>query len=70
MPDIFTWDKVPDDDKAVIVKFVEENNTMVREAMRKEFPTLHIGRATDQVAQGWIMIAGLEKVMGFIKSKS
>lgn len=70
MPDIFTWDKVPDDDKAVIVKFVEENNTMVREAMRKEFPTLYIGRATDQVAQGWIMIAGLEKVMGFIKSKS
>lgn len=70
MSDIFTWDKLTGEDKAVIMKFVDDNNLMVREVMRKEFPSLYIGRATEEVAQGWLMIAGLEKVMSFIKSRS
>lgn len=70
MSDIFKWESVPDADKSLILKFVAENNTLVREVMRREFPSLYIGRATEEVAQGWIMIAGLEKVTGFIKSKS
>ncbi len=70
MSDIFRWDSVPDADKSMILKFVAENNTLVREVMRREFPSLYIGRATEEVAQGWIMIAGLDRVMAFIRSKS
>jgi len=69
MPDIYSWDQLEDGDKNTIIKFVAENNSLVREIMRNEFPSLYIGRATEEVAKGWIMIAGLGKVMGFINSR-
>ncbi|HOP63357.1 MAG TPA: hypothetical protein PK358_13965 [Spirochaetota bacterium] len=67
MPDIYNWDQLGDEEKNTIMKFVAENNSLVREVMRKEFPSLYIGRATDEVAKGWLMIAGLDKVMNFIR---
>lgn len=67
MSDIFTWDKLPEEDKNIILKFASENNTLVREIMRNEFPSLYIGRAPEEVAKGWLMIAGREKVISFIK---
>lgn len=70
MPDIFDWDKLGEEYKQKILKFVAENNSLVREVMRNEFPSLYIGRATEEVARGWIMITGFEKVMNFINSKS
>lgn len=69
MSDIFDWGKLSEEDSRVIMKFVSENNSLVREVMRNEFPTLYIGRATEEVARGWVMIAGREKVMNFISSK-
>lgn len=69
MSDIFSWDKLTSEDKMNIMKFVNENNSLVREVMRNEFPSLYIGRAPEEVAQGWLMIAGLEKVMNFIRSR-
>ncbi|GEM_PF-712924 len=69
MSDIFNWDSLNDEDKLKIMKFVAENNSLVREVMRNEFPSLYIGRSPDEVAKGWIMIAGREKVLGFISIK-
>lgn len=69
MPDIFDWNSLGEDDKIKIMKFVSENNSLVREVMRNQFPSLYIGRAPEEVARGWLMIAGLEKVMNFINSK-
>jgi len=69
MADIFEWVKLSEEDKRVIMKFVSENNIFVREIMRNEFPTLYIGRAPEEVARGWIMITGREKVMNFVNSK-
>ena len=69
MPDIFEWNSLNEEEKLKIMKFVSENNALVREVMRNEFPTLYIGRATEEVARGWIMIAGREKVMNFINSR-
>ena len=66
MSDIFSWDELGDDDKKTIMKFAVEKNHLVREVMRKEFPSLYIGIAPDQVARGWLMIAGREKVLAFI----
>ena len=70
MSDIFSWDKLCDEDKKAVMKFAAENNHLIREIMRNEFPSLYIGRETDEVARGWIMIAGREKVLAFIKSQS
>jgi len=69
MPDIFDWNSLGEDDKIKIMKFVSENNSLVREVMRNQFPSLYIGRAPEEVARGWLMIAGLEKVMNFMNSK-
>ncbi len=69
MSDIFDWSKLGEEDKREVIKFVSENNSLVREVMRNEFPTLYIGRATEEVARGWVMIAGREKVMNFINSR-
>lgn len=69
MPDIFEWNSLGEDDKIKIMKFVSENNSLVREVMRNQFPSLYIGRAPEEVARGWLMIAGFEKVNNFINSK-
>ncbi len=69
MSDIFNWDKLGDDEKNKILKFVSENNFLIRESMRNEFPSLYIGTIPEEVAKGWLMIAGREKVMNFIKSR-
>jgi predicted Fe-S protein YdhL (DUF1289 family) len=69
MSDIFNWDKLGEEDRKTIMKYVSENNSLVREVMRNEFPSLYIGRAPEEVARGWLMIAGLEKVKSFINSK-
>ena len=66
MLDINDWGKLSDDDKKLISEFVSSNSAAVREMMRNKFPSLYIGRHPDEVARGWLMIAGLNEVKTFI----
>ncbi len=68
MSDRNDWNKLNQDDKDLIIKFVASNTAVVREMMRNKFPSLYIGRMTDEVARGWLMIAGLSEVKDFILS--
>jgi len=68
MSDINDWGKLSDDDKKLIAEFVSTNSAAVREMMRNKFPSLYIGRHPDEVARGWLMIAGLAEVKNFILS--
>lgn len=68
MTDINEWKKLGDEDKKIITDFVIANSAAVREMMRNRFPTLYIGRSTDEVSRGWLMIAGLTAVKDFIES--
>lgn len=70
MSGINDWNKLSDDDKNLIMGFVASNSGAVREMMRNKFPSLYIGRATDQVAKGWLMIAGLDEIKKFIEDFS
>lgn len=69
MSDLYDWGKLSEEDKLIILKFVSDNNSLVREVMRNEFPSLYIGRAPEEVARGWLMVAGREKVMNLISSR-
>jgi len=66
MSDINDWVKLSDEDKKLISDFVSSNSPAVREMMRNKFPSLYIGRHPDEVARGWLMIAGLNEVKTFI----
>jgi len=68
MPDVNDWIKLEDEDKKIISDFVSSNSAIVREMMRNKFPSLYIGRHPDEVARGWLMIAGLAEVKNFILS--
>lgn len=68
MPDVTDWKNLNDEDKKMISEFVTENSAVVRDMMRNKFPTLYIGRSTDEVSRGWLMIAGLSGVKDFIES--
>jgi len=66
MSDINDWAKLNDEDKKLISDFISLNSAIVREMMRNRFPSLYIGRHPDEIARGWIMIAGLSEVKNFI----
>ncbi len=66
MSDINDWVKLSDEDKKIVSDFVSSNSSAVREMMRNKFPSLYIGRHPDEVARGWLMIAGLNEVKTFI----
>ena len=66
MSDITEWKKLIPEDKKQISDFVSSNSAAVREMMRNKFPSLYIGRHPDEVAIGWLMIAGLSSVKEFI----
>lgn len=68
MSDINDWKKLAEEDKKMITEFVSSNSSIVRDMMRNKFPTLYIGRTTDEVSRGWLMISGLSEVKDFIKS--
>ncbi len=68
MSDINDWGKLSDDDQKLIAEFVSSNSAAVREMMRNKFPSLYIGRHPDEVARGWLMIAGFTEVRNFIAS--
>jgi len=70
MSDINDWDKLDEEDKKNITAFISENSAAVRGMMRNKYPSLYIGRNFDQVAKGWLMIAGLTEVMKFISDNS
>lgn len=66
MADIFTWNELDDDDKRLILEFTVKNNSRIRDRVRNEFPDLYIGRSNEEVARGWLMIAGLAAVKRFM----
>jgi len=66
MSDIKDWGKLDVEEKKLITEFVSSNSAIVREMMRNKFPSLYIGRMPDEVARGWLMIAGLTEVRDFI----
>lgn len=66
MNDIFNWNDLSQLDKKMILEYVSMNNHAVREKVRNEFPNLYIGREHEEVAKGWLMIAGLEAVKKYI----
>ena len=66
MSDINDWAELNDEDKKLISDFISSNSAIVREMMRNRFPSLYIGRHPDEIARGWIMIAGLSEVKNFI----
>lgn len=66
MPEIFSWNELDDNDRKKILEFVTVNNSRIREKVRNEFPDLYIGRSNEEVAKGWLMIAGLSAVRKFI----
>lgn len=66
MPDIFNWNDLDDNDKKTILEFAVKNNVRIREKVRNEFPDLYIGRENEEVAKGWLMIAGLSAVKRFM----
>ena len=66
MSDINDWAELNDEDKKLISDFISLNSAIVREMMRNRFPSLYIGRHPDEIARGWIMIAGLSEVKNFI----
>ena len=66
MSDVNDWAKLSDEDKKNITDFAAANSAAVREMMRNKFPSLYIGRHPDEVARGWLMIAGLAEIKNFI----
>lgn len=62
MTDITDWGELCEEDIRIISEFVNSNTGDVREMMRNKFPSLYIGRHPDEVAKGWLMIAGLSDV--------
>ncbi len=68
MTDINDWSKIDDKDRKLISDFIASNSAAVREMMRNRFPSLYIGRHPDEVARGWLMIAGLAEVKNFINN--
>jgi hypothetical protein len=66
MSDVNDWAKLSDEDKKIITDFTAANSAAVREMMRNKFPSLYIGRHPDEVARGWLMIAGLAEIKNFI----
>lgn len=70
MSDVNDWAKLSDEDKKIITDFTAANSAAVREMMRNKFPSLYIGRHPDEVARGWLMIAGLAEIKNFIENFS
>ncbi len=68
MSEINDWKKLSEEDQNIILSFTASNTALVREMMRNKFPSLYIGRTTDEVSRGWLMIAGLSEVKLFIQS--
>ena len=68
MQEINEWKKIGDEDKKLIADFVSSNSAAVINLIRNKFPALYIGRTTDEVSRGWLMVAGLAEVKDFIKS--
>ncbi|HPS57729.1 MAG TPA: hypothetical protein PK514_06445 [Spirochaetota bacterium] len=66
MTDKFSWHELDDNDKKSILEFTAKNNSRIREKVRNEFPNLYIGRSNEEVAKGWLMIAGLSSVKRFM----
>lgn len=66
MTDIFSWNELDDSDKKSILEFTANNNSRIRDKVRNEFPDLYIGRSNEEVARGWLMIAGLSAVKRFM----
>jgi len=69
MPAINDWNKLNEEDKKLILNFTASNSAIVREMMRNKFPSLYIGRMPEEVARGWLMIAGLSEVKDYILSR-
>jgi hypothetical protein len=68
MSDVNDWKELNDEDKKLITTFVSINSGAVREMMRNKYPSLYIGRSSDEVSRGWLMIAGLSGIKDFISS--
>lgn len=68
MADVNDWAKLADEDKKNISDFIASNSAAVREMMRNKYPSLYIGRHPDEVARGWLMIAGLAEIKAFIEN--
>ena len=66
MPEIYTWNELDENDRKMILEFTMKNNARIGERVRGEFPNLYIGRADEEVAKGWLMIAGLSAVKRFM----
>lgn len=66
MTEIFSWNELDENDKKIILDFTAENNSRIREKVRNEFPDLYIGRDNEEVARGWLMIAGYSAVKRFM----
>lgn len=66
MPEIFNWNDLDDNDRKTILEFTARNNPRIREKVRTDFPNLYIGRENEEVAKGWLMIAGLSAVKRFM----
>lgn len=66
MAEIFSWNELDDNDKKIILDFTAKNNSRIRDKVRNEFPNLYIGRDNEEVARGWLMIAGLSAVKRFM----